>query len=298
MKKNSILGISSEGFHNVAFTEWGNSDLNLPTVICVHGYSRNCRDFDSLANYLSLKGRHVFCPDIVGRGDSSWFKDSHLYNFTQYITDINALISRTQARQIDWVGTSMGGIIGMMLAALPNTPIHRLVLNDIGPQIPIHGLRKIAKYAGKTPEFHSMEEAKTYFKINYADFGILTETQWDNFTEHSIEQIAPNVFVSKVDPGIKNAKSATQLVTEFFHHPHRALEGILYDIDLWSTWNKIQCPVLVIHGARSELLTPEIIRKMQRIHNTTEVYEIKDAGHAPALLNLIEHEKIDTWLNQ
>lgn len=297
MKKNNFLGISDEGFHNIAYTEWGSSDSELPTTICVHGYTRNSRDFDALAYYLSLQGRHVFCPDVVGRGDSSWFKNSHHYNFTQYVSDMNALIARTYDTHIDWIGTSMGGIIGMMLAALPNSPIHRLVLNDVGPQVPIHGLKRLAKYAGNEPDFRSVEEAKEHFKINYSEFGITTEEQWDTFTQNSIEQRGPDLYSVKVDPGIKNPKSTFQIVSEFFHHPHRALEGILYDIDLWSIWKNVSCPVLVIHGAHSDLLTPEIIRRMQRMHPQTEVYVKEDAGHAPALLDIEDHEKIDDWLN-
>ncbi|MBL7479380.1 alpha/beta fold hydrolase [Legionella bononiensis] len=296
MKKNIFLGISDEGFHNVAYTEWGSSDLELPAVLCVHGYTRNSHDFDALAYYLSMNGRHVFCPDVVGRGDSSWFKHSHHYNFTQYLSDMNALIARTKAQQIDWIGTSMGGLIGMMMAALPNSPVQRLILNDIGPQIPIFGLRRLAKYAGKEPEFKSIDEAKQFYKLNFSGFGALTDKQWDEFTARSIEEVAPGRFIAKVDPGIKNPKSSVQVMSEFFHHPYKAMEGILYDIDLWSVWQKVHCPVLVIHGTQSDLLTPEIIKRMQRSHNKTDVFEIKDAGHAPALLNTTEHETIMNWL--
>ena len=298
MKKHQFLGISDEGFHEVAYTEWGVADPEFPTVICVHGYTRNSRDFDALAAYLSSGGSHVFCPDIVGRGDSSWFKDSHHYQFNQYVNDMNALIARTQAKQIDWIGTSMGGIIGMLLAALPNSPIRKLILNDIGPQIPLSGLKKLIQYAGKDPEFRTLDEAKEYFKVIHAEFGELTEKQWSIFTQNSIEQRAPNVFVTKLDPGIKNPKSTQQWVSDFFHHPHKALEGILFDIDLWSIWKQIHCPVLVIHGMHSELLTLEIINKMQKIHEKTESYTVKNAGHAPALLNLADHKIISQWLNQ
>jgi len=296
MKQKSFLGVSEEGFHHIAYTEWGNSESETPVVICVHGYTRNRHDFDSLASYLSKQGKHIFCPDIVGRGDSSWFKKSNHYNFAQYVSDMNVLIAITKAQRIDWVGTSMGGIIGMMLAALPNSPIQRLILNDVGAQVPLHGLRRLAKYAGKTVEFTSMEEAKKHYKSTHTEFGRLTDSQWDTFTRNSIEQRAPNLYIAKIDPAIKNPKSSTQLVTDFFHHPHKALEGILYDIDLWSIWEKISCPVLVIHGSHSELLTPEIIKKMKRIHPNTEVYEKENAGHAPALLDLIDHETINYWL--
>lgn len=296
MNIHSYFGISEEGFHRIAYTEWGEIHSKFPSVICVHGYTRNGRDFDALASYLALKGRHVVCPDVVGRGESSWFKNPHHYNFTQYVMDMNTLIAHTHAYQIDWIGTSMGGIIGMMLAALPNSPIRRLILNDVGPQIPLQALRRLAKFSGNEPDFKSMAEAKEYFKRHYADFGILDEEQWDYFTEHSVKQEAADLYVVKVDPCIKNPKSTFQMVSDFFHHPHRALEGILYDIDLWSIWKKIHCPVLVIHGVRSDLLTPAIIKKMQRMHDLTEVYEVANAGHAPALLELNDHERIERWL--
>jgi len=297
MKKNSFLGLSKEGFHTVAYTEWGSWYPELPAVICVHGYTRNGRDFDALAHYLSLKGRHIYCPDIVGRGDSAWFKQAQHYSFPQYVDDMNVLIARTNAHHIDWIGTSMGGIIGMMIASLPNSPVRRLILNDVGPQIPLHGLRKLAKYIGNEPDFKTKAEAKDFFKKNYAQFGLLSDSQWDTFTKHSVEQRAPNLFVAKVDPHIKNPKSTVQILSDLFHHPQKALEGILYDIDLWSIWKTIHCPVLVIHGKHSDLLTTEIIEKMQRIHDSTYVYEIEDAGHAPALLDNANHEVIDEWLN-
>jgi pimeloyl-ACP methyl ester carboxylesterase len=297
MKKQCFLGISNEGFHNVAYTEWGEANRDLPAVLCVHGYTRNSHDFDALASYFSMNGRHVFCPDVVGRGDSSWFKNSNNYNFTQYMSDMNVLLALTKTHQIDWIGTSMGGLIGMMLAALPNSPVKHLVLNDIGPQIPLFGLRRLAKYAGKEPEFKSKEEAKQFYKSNFSEFGPLTEKQWNNFTNNSIEEKAPGRFVAKVDPGIKNPKSTFQIMSEFVHHPHKALEGIFFDIDLWSIWQQVKCPVLVIHGVNSDLLTPEIIKRMQRSHNKTEVYKVENAGHAPALLNTMEHEKIMNWLN-
>lgn len=296
MKHNNLLGISGEGFHNVAYTEWGNWSRELASIICVHGLTRNSHDFDELSVYLSNKGRYILCPDIVGRGESDWFHDPKHYNFPQYMNDMSSLIARTNSKYIDWVGTSMGGIIGMMLAALPNTPIRRLVLNDIGPQVPLTGLRRLAKYAGTVPVFKSPDEAKAYFKIHYADFGDLSEQQWDVFTYHSIKHQAPNVYTIKVDPGIRSSKSPLQLANDFLHHPHKSLEGIFYDVDLWSIWKKIRCPVLVIHGKKSDLLTPEIIKEMRRTHPYIEVYEVANAGHAPALLEPKDHEIIYNWL--
>ncbi len=163
MKTHHYLSVSTEGFHRLAYTEWGQSDPTQPTVFCVHGLLRNRHDFDSLAQFLSFNERHVFCPDVVGRGDSDWFKHPKHYSFEQYIIDMTALVAKTTSAQIDWIGTSMGGIIGLMMAALPNSPIARLVLNDVGPQIPLSGLRRLAKYADTHLTFSSKEEAKQHY---------------------------------------------------------------------------------------------------------------------------------------
>ena len=210
--------------------------------------------------------------------------------------DMNMLISRTGATQIDWLGTSMGGLIGIMMAALPHTPIRRLILNDVGPQVPIHALWQLAKYVGKDPEFTSKEQAKLHYKTIYAEFGNLSEEQWDTFTEHSVTEHSPGVFVSKYDPGIHDFRLKWPSIKENFFHPHKMLEGVLLDIDLWDFWQNIKCPVLVIRGRHSTLLLPEHIKRMERTHPQVDALEVDDAGHAPALLEEAEHEKINRWL--
>ena len=296
MKKDYFLGLSEEGFHRVAYTEWGlPTNTNAP-VICVHGLTRNGRDFDSLANYLSCHGSHVYCPDIVGRGDSDWLNNPLHYTYEQYMADMNAMIARTQQSQVDWIGTSMGGLIGLFLASVPNSPIRCLVLNDIGPQIPANGLARLSKYAGNEPNFSSLEEAKNYFKIVYADFGSLSEAQWQQFTEHSVKEITPGRFAVKLDNGIKVAQTKSKIAWNSLMHPLKALEGTFFDIDLWDTWRKVTCPTLVIHGKKSDILLPSILQKMQQTRPDIDVIEIADAGHAPALLDPATQESIHRWL--
>lgn len=298
MKKDNFLGISPEGFHRVAFQEWGEAGDNDCPIICVHGLTRNGGDFDALADYFSRQGSHLFCPDIVGRGDSDWLNHAAHYSFEQYIADMNTLIARTQARQVDWIGTSMGGLIGMMMAAHPGSPIRRLVLNDIGPQVSVKGLARLSQYAGNDPVFSSLDEAKKHFKMIYADFGDLTEAQWQHLTENSVREVTPGRFVTKMDPKVKTAVNKSQLAWKMLQHPHKALEGILFDIDLWAFWEKLTCPVLVIHGQHSDLLLPETIKKMQQTHDNLEVVEIANTGHAPALQDRIQQEIIFQWMER
>jgi pimeloyl-ACP methyl ester carboxylesterase len=296
MKKDFFLGLSEDGFHRVAYTEWGEENNAKTPIICVHGLTRNGSDFDSLAEYLSKFGCHIFCPDIVGRGDSDWLMNPLHYTYEQYIADMNALIARTAASAIDWIGTSMGGLIGMILASLPKSPIRRLVLNDVGPQIPVSAISRLAKYAGKDPDFSSIEDAKNYFKVIYAEFGQLSEAEWQRFAENSVREVAPGKFVSKLDHRIKQAPAKSKLAWKLLLNPHKALEGTLFDVDLWDIWRKVTCPVLVIHGSRSDLLLPDIITKMKIIHPRTDVLEIPNAGHAPLLQDPMQQEVIYHWL--
>lgn len=296
MKKSHFMGLTEDGFHSIAYTEWGNPHPTLPPVLCLHGLTRNGRDFDALANQLSEQGRHVFCPDIVGRGDSDWLKNPNNYTFEQYIIDMGMMIARMQSPQIDLVGTSMGGLIGMIMASMPNSPIRRLIMNDIGAQIPVKGISRLAQYAGKDPEFKSLEEANNYFKSVYGDFGQLSETQWLQLTEHSIREIAPGRFQSKLDPQIKRTPTKSRIVWKLLLNPQKIFEGTLFDVDLWGMWRNIVCPVLVIHGVKSDLLLPSIIKKMQETHKETEVLEIMNAGHAPALLEREQIDIITKWL--
>jgi len=298
MKKDYLLGLSEDGFHKIAYTEWGNPDSTKPPVICVHGLTRNGRDFDSLAEYLAQHGNHIYCPDIVGRGDSDWLNNPLHYTYEQYIADMNAMIARTQARQVDWIGTSMGGLIGMIAASMPNSPIRRLVMNDVGPQIPVKAVTRLSKYAGKDPEFSSIEDAKRYFQMIYADFGVMSDAQWQNFTENSIREIAPGKFTTKLDQGIKRTPAKSKIAWNLLLNPHKALEGTFFDVDLWKFWRKVTCPVLVIHGARSDLLLPGIIEKMKAAHANMEVLEVPNAGHAPALMEAGQHDVIQRWLSK
>ena len=277
--EDAFLGLSPFGFHRVAYSDWGRVE-NRKVLMCVHGLTRNRHDFDVLARTVSTDYR-VVCPDVVGRGDSDWLSDPTGYGYPQYMSDMASLIARVGAGGIDWLGTSMGGLIGMMLAAQPNTPIHRLVLNDIGPWIPKAALERIAGYLGVRQEFQDFGEAQAYLRTIHAPFGALSDAQWQYLTHHSIESQGDAGFVLRYDPGIALA---------FQHEDAR-------DIDLWDIWDRVTCPVLVLRGAESDLLTADVARDMAARGPQAKVVEFQDCGHAPALMDEGQIGVIRRWLS-
>ena len=156
MRQGSFDSQSSAGAHRVAYTEFGERD-NPRVLVCVHGLARNGRDFDRLATALAGEYR-VVCPDVVGRGASDWLANKNDYGYPQYLTDMSALFAHLRAERVRWVGTSMGGLIGMLLAAMPDSPVERMVMNDVGPLIPKAALERIGAYVGTDPHFANIAE--------------------------------------------------------------------------------------------------------------------------------------------
>ena len=212
-------GLSNSGFHRLHYTDWGDK-AGERVVICAHGLSRNCRDFDFLAAALADHLR-VVCPDTAGRGRSDWLANKNDYAYPQYLADINALLGRITAHcdqpAIYWVGTSMGGILGMLLAALPGSPIRKLVINDVGPVIPAASLQRIGAYLGHDPRFKSYAELEAWVRTISAPFGALTDAQWHHLVIHGARQHDNGDWGMSYDPDI--AMPFRQVTTE--------------DIDLW-----------------------------------------------------------------
>jgi pimeloyl-ACP methyl ester carboxylesterase len=279
MRKASLLGLSASGFHRLAYCEWGAPDAPR-TLICVHGLTRNGRDFDSLAATLAQQGYRVACPDVVGRGTSDWLADPAGYGYPQMLADAAALVARLGVGQLDWVGTSMGGLIGMMLAAQPKTPIARLVINDVGPFIPKAALARIAGYLGQNPVFPDLAEAEAYIRRVHAPFGALSDTQWRHLTEHSLRPDEGGLRL-RYDPAIA-----------------QAFAGEPEDVDLWSLWDAITIPVLLLRGAQSDLLLSETAAEMTRRGPRAELVEIPGCGHAPALMDPAQIAIIADWLGR
>ena len=266
MLSRSFHGCSPAGFHRVAYTEWGQASSD-PPVICVHGLARNGRDFDRLADRLS-QSSHVFCPDIVGRGQSDWLRDPALYGYPQYINDMTALIARTDHKTVDWVGTSMGGIMGMLIAAMPANPIRRLVVNDVGPFIALEELHRIAGYVASPPDFDTPAASEPYLRAIYSSFGIKRDEDWQHMIQYSTRLKPDGRWTLAYDPAIATALSA-----------------LTQDVDFWAIYDQIKCPVLLLRGTESTLLSAAVAHEMTERGPKARLVEIADTGHAPALMD-------------
>ena len=268
MRQHTVQCLSPGGLHRMAYVEWGDPQ-NPRVLVCVHGLTRNCRDFDYLAK--ALRGHYrVVCPDVVGRGRSNWLRLKEHYQLQQYVADMVTLIARLNVDEVHWVGTSMGGMIGMALAAQEESPISRLVLNDVGPTISAAAIRRIGEYVGVMPRFASFEEAVQYVRLVSAPFGRLSDAQWRHLTEHVTRQTAGGGYELVYDPGI--AVPFRKDISDD-------------DISLWPLYDAIRCPTLVVRGAESDLLTHETCLEMGRRGPKATVAEIPGVGHAPMFLD-------------
>ncbi len=278
MTRHTLLGVGSQAFHKLAYVAWGAPE-SPRVLVCVHGLTRNGRDFDFLAAALEDRYR-VVCPDVVGRGVSAWAAAPADYNNLQYVADATALLARLGVETVDWLGTSMGGLIGMVAAAIPGSPIRRLILNDIGPFIPKAALERIGDYVGKDPHFADFDAVEQYVRTVHATFGDLSDAQWRHMAEHSARPLDGGGFALAYDPAIAGA----------------FLGDKIDDVDLWAIWDKITCPVLVLRGAKSDLLKRETADEMTRRGPKAELIEFAGCGHAPALMAPEQIAAVRDWL--
>lgn len=270
------------GTHRMAFYEWGSP--YAPPVVCVHGLTRNGRDFDYLARELAANHR-VIAVDVAGRGNSDYLKELHWYDNATYMHDILALLERMNLSRFDWIGTSMGGIIGMMVASLMPGKITRLVLNDIGALIPAEGLMRIGEYVGKRERFNSIYEADSYLRKIMLPFGIKNPEHWDHVLMHTL--------VRQQDGSIRFAYDNN--IGEAFRLAASQVEK-LDDVSLWMLWEAVACPTLLIRGAQSDILPRDVALKMCETHNATTLVEFEGIGHAPTLMEKAQIQKIRDWL--
>ena len=265
MLERTLPCLGPHGFHQLRYYEWGAAD-NPHVVICVHGLTRNGRDFDEIAKALSSEYR-VLCPDVPGRGKSEWLSHKEDYAYPVYCADMAALIARSGATIVDWVGTSMGGLIGMLLAAQPNAPIRKLVMNDVGPFIPKASLERLATYVGKPVTYESMESFEHYIRTVSASFGPLTDAQWRHLTETTATKKDDGRWGTNYDPAIALPFTAK-----------------IADVVLWPFWDRVRCPTLLIRGQESDLLLTETAHEMTTRGPKAKLVEFAGIGHAPMLM--------------
>jgi pimeloyl-ACP methyl ester carboxylesterase len=265
--------------YRMSYTAFGELQAER-TIICVHGLTRNGRDFDALASALA-KDAFVICPDVVGRGRSDWLDDPEAYAVPTYAGHMLQLIQHLGVDQVDWVGTSMGGLIGMGIASMEANPIRKMVLNDVGPFIPKAALERIGAYLGLALTFDSLADLETHLREIHAPFGPLSDAEWAHLAEHSARRREDGAFLLSYDPRIAE--------------PFKTGEPI-EDLDLWTLWEAISCPTLVLRGEKSDLLLPEVANAMTTRGPKAVLRTIDGVGHAPALMDSAQIEAIRSWL--
>lgn len=282
MREGKVKCLSAAGFHHMAYVEWGDA-ANPKVLVCVHGLTRSGRDFDFLAQALAADYR-VVCPDVVGRGRSDWLRSKSLYALPQYCADMTALLARLNVETVHWVGTSMGGLIGMALASQPETPITRLVLNDVGPVITATSLERIGTYLGAAPRFDSIEQAEAFVRFVSATFGSFSNEQWRHLTVHVTRTASDGKIEFAYDPGI--AQSFREMLA--------ASDG--KDIELWPLYDGIACPTLLLRGEISDLLTHDAALQMAGRGPRATLVEVPGVGHAPMFMDAAQVAPVRKFL--
>jgi pimeloyl-ACP methyl ester carboxylesterase len=267
-RQRHVQCASAAGLHRVAYLEWGAAD-NPEVLVCLHGLTRCARDFDNLARAMSDRYR-VVCPDVAGRGGSDWLADPMLYDYPQYVADMVTLIARLDVERVHWVGTSMGALIGMALAAQKGTPVARLVMNDAGPVVAKVALERIATYVGLAPPLPSFEAAEKLVRAVAAPFGPHTDEEWRYLTEVVVRRNADGSYRFHYDPRIAEPFRRNM--------PEK-------DLEFWPLWDAIGCPTLVIRGAQSDLLSKATAVEMTKRGPKAKLVELPGIGHAPTLLH-------------
>jgi len=262
--------LDAKGLHRMAYREWGDP-ANPRVLVCVHGLARQGRDFDTLAAVLA-DGYRVVCPDVVGRGDSDWLADPLGYAIPTYVADMVTLLARLDAQTVHWVGTSMGGLIGLGLAALPGSPISKLVLNDVGPAIEFAALQRIGAYLGQPAHWATLDEAADALWAISQSFGPHSRAQWLALSRPMLKPDGVG-FTLHYDPAIAQP---FRLVTPELAQAGEAL--------LWHSYDQLRCPTLLLRGAESDLLSAATALAMTQRGPRARLVEFAGVGHAPTLV--------------
>jgi pimeloyl-ACP methyl ester carboxylesterase len=265
----------------MAYWQWGDASA-ARVVLCVHGLSRQGRDFDVLAQALCARSGtpiRVVCPDVVGRGHSDWLKDPMGYQVPNYAADMLALLAQLKPATLDWVGTSMGGLIGMVVCGQPGLPtpvqVRRLVLNDVGPVIQWQAIQRIGQYLGDTGRFDSVEQAADAMRSISTTFGPHTGAQWLALSRPMLRPLGDGTgaLTLHYDPAITTPFAG---VTEASAAQGEAL--------LWQLYDAISAQTLLLRGAQSDLLSRDTAMAMTRRGPKARLVEFDGVGHAPTLV--------------
>jgi pimeloyl-ACP methyl ester carboxylesterase len=267
---NHVQCLDNRGLHRMAYWEWGDA-ANPRVLLCVHGLTRQGRDFDTLARALCNDYR-VVCPDVVGRGRSAWLADPMHYGLPQYVADMVTLLARLNAEEVDWVGTSMGGLIGLGVAALKGSPLRRFVINDVGPTIEPAAIARIGGYVGRVAQWPTLDAAADALWEIPQGFGPHTREQWLALTEPQLRH-ADGVFMPRSDPAIAVPFKAVT--------PQMAQAG---EALLWQAWDGLTLPTLLLRGRESDLLSAATAQSMTERGPRARLLQFDGVGHAPMLV--------------
>lgn len=261
--------------YKVALHHWGDKN-KADKLFCLHGLTRNARDFDFVIEPLASK-YHVIAVDVVGRGESDWVDDKHFYNYDTYCDDMLQIVNQMKLDQINLLGTSMGGIIGMALSVKCPGLINKILLNDIGTIVPKEALARIARYIAIVPEFKSFQEAKEFFKVILGNFGIKEENHWDHIVSHSTVMNQAGRLTFVYDPGIATLFQAM------------AAPEKMEDVNMREAWEEVNFNhMMVIHAEKSDILLKEDVDFMVKSKSNIQAVTFRGVGHAPALVNEYE----------
>ena len=267
------------GSITLGIAEWGPEDSS-DVVLCAHGLTRNARDFDFLATALAAK-RRVIAYDFAGRGDSDWLEDASLYNYTTYFDHAARLLDALALAQIDWIGTSMGGILGMIAAGQLGKRVRRLVLNDVGALVTRQSLQRILQFPTLGREFSSLAEAERFYREVLLPWGRLSDEAYRHIAEHSVRRLPDGRFAPNYDPAIRTPMLGSEVA----------------DVSLWDIWGAVAQPVLLLRGGVSDLLLRCTALGMVT-RGDVELVEFAGVGHAPALMSEDQIRPIVDWLDR
>ncbi len=274
--------LDSRGLHRMAYWEWGDAQ-NPNLLVCLHGLTRQGRDFDTLARGMVDRYR-VVCPDVVGRGRSDWLRDPMGYVLPQYVADMVTLLARLNAQTVHMLGTSMGGLIALGVAALEGSPVQKLVLNDVGPRLDPVGLARIGGYVGQVRRWKALDEAADALWAISTGFGPHTREQWLALTEPQLKSDGADL-VPRSDPDIARPFKAIT--------PEIAAAG---EAAMWQSWDRIACPTLLTRGAESDLLAHDTALEMTTRGPRARLVEFAGVGHAPTLVQPVQIEAVREFL--